>query len=107
MTDLFRIRWGTPVEIERRRRIKLSLWAYAYEIVGVPLVDDATFDAMAYASNRDINTGRLDEWWRQHFQPYTGQWVHHHPEINRLAKLYVDMTVNWPKFGQAAMVRRS
>lgn len=79
--------------MERRRRIKLSLWAFAYEIVGAPMVDDATFDAMAYASNRDISTGRLDIWWRLNFQPFTGQWVHQHPELDRLAKLYVDLVV--------------
>lgn len=84
--DLFR--WGTPVEVERRRRIRLSLWAYAYEIAGAQLVDDARFDAEAYRSDPDIETGRLDDWWRACFAPHTGQWIHSHPELPALAQLH-------------------
>ncbi len=36
--------WGTPAEVERRRRILLALWAYAYEC-GDPLVEDAEYDS--------------------------------------------------------------
>ena len=39
--------WGSPVEVERKRRINLALWAYAYEVQDDPLVDDATFDREA------------------------------------------------------------
>ena len=86
MIDLFR--WGTPIEIERRRRIRLSLWAYAYEIAGAQLVDDARFDAEAYKSDPQIETGHLDDWWQACFAPHTGQWIHSHPELQRLADLY-------------------
>lgn len=88
--DLFR--WGTPVEIERRRRIRLCLWAYAYEIAGAPLVDDHRFDTEAYASDPTLSTGRLDQWWRETFQPFTGQWIHQHPELSRLAALHARLT---------------
>jgi hypothetical protein len=86
--DLFWQPWGTPVEIERRRRIRLSVWAYAYEIVGEPIVEDWRFDIEAYASDPTIITGRLDDWWRASFQPFTGQWIHSHPETDRLTRLY-------------------
>jgi hypothetical protein len=80
--------WGSRTEVERRRRIRLSVWAYAYEIANAPLVDDARFDAEAYASNPQIFTGRLDIWWMQHFRPFTGQWINWHPELPRVALLY-------------------
>ena len=86
MIDLFA--WGTPVEVERRRRIQLSLWAYAYEIKDTLLVDDHIFDAVARQSDITIRTGRLDEWWAKNFHPDTGVWIHDHPELDRLAARY-------------------
>lgn len=84
--------WGTTEEIERRTRIKLTVWAYAYEIAGDPLVTDTEFDALAYTSNRNIQTGLYDEWWRDNFQPHTGQWIYNHPGLNACAKVYCCLT---------------
>ena len=86
MIDLFK--WGTPVEVERRRRIRLTLWAYAYEVQDRPLVADHTFDAEARKSDPSIDTGHLDDWWRACFNPSTGIWVHMHPELQRVKALY-------------------
>jgi hypothetical protein len=33
--------WGSEIEIERKRRINVSLWAYAYERESDSLVSDA------------------------------------------------------------------
>lgn len=82
--DLF-----TYVEIERRRRIRLSVWAYAYEIAGCGIVADAKFDREAYASDPTIITGRLDDWWFINFSPNTGQWIHSHPEMDKLYNCYL------------------
>lgn len=81
--------WGSPEEIERRRRIRLAVWAYAYEYLSVSLVDDATFDREAYLVNPKMNTGnaRLDRFFRTRFAPFTGQWVHSHPDKHRLAAI--------------------
>ena len=38
----------SEVERERRRRINVALWAYAYEERDDPIVDDATFDRVSY-----------------------------------------------------------
>lgn len=81
--------WGSPVEIERRRRILLSVWAYAYEMMDVSLVDDHTFDAECLKVNLLIATGnkKLDKWWRSNFDPSTGMWVRNHPEQGRLRQI--------------------
>jgi len=84
--DLFQ--WGAWDEIERRIRIRLSVWAYAYEIAGTALVDDATYDALAYKSRPHIITGRFDDWWRTFYTPYSGAWIYTHPDLNGIAKLY-------------------
>lgn len=93
--DIFKVsqwpKWGTPIEIERRRRIRLSMWAYAYEIAGQSLVTDAQFDAEARLSDLSIETGRLDGWWAKHFTPSSGMWIHHHPELAGIKRLFEDM----------------
>lgn len=72
-----------PAALERQRRIVLAAWAYAYEIDGNEVVDDARFDALAYLIDLGQGTGddAMDEWWRANFQPYTGTWIHHHPDL--------------------------
>jgi len=82
--------WGSPVEIERRLRIRVALWAFAYELRSDSLVDDATFDAAARAIDLTIATGRpdLDAWFRENFDPSTGSWVWRHPEVGKLSTLY-------------------
>lgn len=84
--DLFG--WGRPIERERRIRIRLCVAAYAYEIAGAPLIHDAAFDALALQSDVTIQTGRHDAWWAECFKPYTGSWIHSHPELTRVAVLY-------------------
>ena len=87
MIDLFRTSWGDWIEVERRTRIKLCVAAYAYEIDQHPILTDAQFDALAMSSNRNIRTGRFDLWWRQTFQPYTGSWIHSHPDLEGVRRL--------------------
>lgn len=77
------------VEEERRRRIRVSCWAYAYEFDDAPLVDDATYDQEARLIDPKIETGheRLDEFFREHFDPSTGMWVREHPQLAKLRQL--------------------
>lgn len=81
--------WGTPIEIERRRRIRVSVWAHAYEALDVSLVDDHTFDAECMLVDPKVSTGHaiLDAFFRKHFVAYSGQWVTKHPDKRRLDAL--------------------
>lgn len=85
--------WGSPVEIERRRRILVSVWAYAYEIMNDPIVSDAKFDSECRAVNLDQGTedDSLDFWFSENFDPDTGQWVNDHPNKEGLHKWYTRM----------------
>jgi len=76
---------------ETRARIRVALWAYAYEVKQDPLVDDATFDAVAATIDVTTTTKRpdLDEFFRREFSPHTGQWVWKHPEIGKLEAMYI------------------
>ncbi len=89
MRNLFLAR--TRKEIETHRRIKLSIWAYAYEIYHTSMVDDYRFDAEACKVDLSINTNRpdLDEWFRENFDPCTGYWIHNHPEKNKIHNLFM------------------
>lgn len=75
---------------ETRRRIRLSVAAWAYEIHDDPVMSDADFDALSRQVDLSISTARpdLDEWFRAAFDPNTGVWVHGHPEAGRLEALY-------------------
>lgn len=84
--DLFA--WGRPSEVERRTRIRLCVAAYAYEIASVPLMDDAQYDRLAAQSDRTVMTGQWDAWWNAQFEPHTGQWIHTHPDLTGVARLY-------------------
>lgn len=82
--------YQTKKEIERRRRIRLSLWAYAYEIRGESIVSDAVFDEEARKVDLTIDTGnpKMDKWFKENFADYTGSWIGKHPELDKLAALY-------------------
>ena len=84
--------WGTPKEVETRRRIIVSVWAYAYEFCANSIVPDHIFDAECYllAAGLHIDTDRmdLDYWFRGMFDPSTGLWIHKHPELDKISKLY-------------------
>lgn len=79
--------WGTPVEVERRTRIRLCVAAHAYEVMAQPVMGDAEFDALARSSRPDVTTGLHDDWWREHFVPHTGQWIHTHPDVEGIRRL--------------------
>lgn len=82
--------WGSPKEIETRRRIKLSIWAYAYEFENVSLVPDALFDIHCGLVDLNIRTDRpdLDLWFVMHFKPHTGMWIRSHPELDKIRSIY-------------------
>lgn len=78
----------TPVEAERQRRIRVLLYAYAYEFENVSLVSDHVFDTLCSEVDVSINTGRHDEWFREHFAAYTGMWIRNFPDIEGVCSLY-------------------
>ena len=81
--------YGFEVCQETRNRIKVSLAAYAYEVLGESIMTDAEYDKLAKSIKLDIDTRRpdLDKWFRRNYVPYTGSWIHGHPEKPRLHQL--------------------
>lgn len=82
--------WGSITEVERRNRILVTLYAYAYEIESNPLVSDADFDELCLKVNPNEPTGNevLDTFFREEFSPHTGQWIHAHPYLDKVAIHY-------------------
>lgn len=80
----------TRVERERWLRIRLALAAYAYEYENDSIMSDAEFDKLSLEVDTSIRTGnrKLDKFFRDHFNPSTGQWVTRHPEKPKLKRLY-------------------
>lgn len=75
---------------EIRNRIRLSIYAYAYEFKNESLISDGEFDKMALEIEPDIMTSneKLDKFFFEEFDSSTGQWIHKHPELEKVAKLY-------------------
>ena len=82
--------WGSEIEREVKRRINVSLWAYAYEVENDSLVSDNIYDMECLKINLKISTGnkKLDRFFRKEFDPDTGSWVHDHPGIDRIQEIY-------------------
>ena len=82
--------WGSDVEKERKNRIKLSIAAYSYEVHSDSIMSDSEFDDLANKINVQTNTDNeiMDDFFKQEFNPYTGQWIHKHPNKDGLEKLY-------------------
>jgi len=73
-----------------RLRIRLCVYAYAYEIANETLIPDHEFDAMCLKIDPSIETGneKMDAWFKKEFNPSTGQWIHKHPELGRIVHIY-------------------
>lgn len=82
--------WGSEIEKQIRLRIRLSIAAYAYEKCDDSIISDAEFDKKCLEINPKIETGnkKLDDFFRSEFDPSTGQWIHKHPELHKIAELY-------------------
>lgn len=84
----------TEVEIEVANRIKVSVWAYAYELESDSIVSDEVFDETCLSINPKLSTGNtkriktLDKFFQEEFNAYTGQWIHKHPELDKIRELY-------------------
>ena len=66
---------------ERRRRIRVAVWAYSYENLAASIVSDAKFDKTCLQINLAVDTAdaEMDTWFRKNFHPDTGQWIHSYP----------------------------
>lgn len=91
-------KWGNPIEVERKKRIKLAIAAYAYEFEADSIMSDGDFDKLCLEINPSISTvdehnekryEKLDTFWRTEFQPDTGQWIHKHPELDLVKQTYL------------------
>ena len=82
--------WGNQVEKQRRNRILVSVYAYAYEFDDSALVSDAEYDRLARSIDPSIATGHgpLDQFFKQHYSPDTGMWIHHHPYLADIIRIY-------------------
>lgn len=71
-------------------RIRLAVAAYTYEYEATSIMSDADYDRLSKEVNPKISTGnrKLDAFFRKHFHPDTGQWVHKHPEKHKLKRIY-------------------
>ena len=83
---------ATMGEIQTRNRIKIAVFAYAYEFKNDSLVSDAEFDELAkeVKAGLDIGTGndKLDEFFAKEFVTDSGMWIHRHPELHKVCDMY-------------------
>lgn len=77
---------------EIRNRIRVAVAAYAYEIENDSIMSDADFDELSRKIDPEVQTGNrdLDHFFWSEFTPETGMWIHQHPEIEGLRRIYLD-----------------
>lgn len=79
---------------ETRNRIRVCVLAYAYEMRSDSLVSDHEFDKLCGEIDLTEFTGNdeMDTWFIKHFKPWTGQWIHNHPNIEGLRRIYENLS---------------
>lgn len=82
--------WGAPIEVEVRNRIQLSVATYAYELRDSPIMVDLDWDRLAQGINPRLGTCHplVDEFFAGQFSPMTGVWIHEHPELDKIKRLF-------------------
>lgn len=90
LTELEYGKWGRAIEIETHRRIRLCVATYAYEIADDPIMPDHVWDMIAQQINPKLGTCHplVDEFFAAEFSPMTGMWIHNHPELEGIKRLY-------------------
>jgi hypothetical protein len=91
----------TKQELERSKRIRLSVAAFAYEFTGEITLTDQEYERLAYSIDREVATWtdqtdkrqvkhskKCDEFFKESFQPYTGQWIWQHPGLKGIEAIY-------------------
>ena len=93
--------YSEEVDKQIKVRIKLSVCAYAYEFHNDSIISDGEFDDLSKQVNLNIDTRlpHMDSWFRDNFEPDTGMWIHKHPELDRVKRLYVKYFADRPKSG--------
>jgi len=53
-------------------------------------MSDGEFDKLCKEINLSISTGHpvMDAWFRKEFNPSTGSWIHIHPQLDGIRRLY-------------------
>jgi hypothetical protein len=51
---------------------------------------DGEYDSLSLQVDTSISTGNktLDKFFKDSFDPSTGQWIYNHPELERIEQLY-------------------
>ena len=62
----------TKEEEQKRKRINIALWAYAYEVHNDSIVSDAMFDKVGREIDLTIKTGNpeMDKWFEGNYEDY-------------------------------------
>ena len=88
MNELFKT--FTIKERETRKRILISVYAYAYEIKDTSIINDFKYDELALEIDLKASTNRpdLDLWFQQNYHSCTGGWIYEHPELDKIKNIY-------------------
>lgn len=81
----------TPFEIANTQRIQrrkqLAVVTFGIELRDHSIMLESDWDQIAAAIEPRSGTGHpyIDEFWAAHFSPMTTAWIHHHPELDKVA----------------------
>lgn len=77
-------------------RTRLAIFAFAYEFRSNSLIGDKEYDELSLLVDPAIETDNpeLDKFFREHYHPATGQWIHSHPQLAGIERIYNSIIAN-------------
>lgn len=83
-------RWASYLRTEVFRRKQIAAVTFGVEIRGVALMLETDWDGIAQRIDTSLGTCHpvLDEFFRARFSPLTTSWIHEHPELDGIARMF-------------------
>lgn len=83
-------RWAAYLRQEVFRRKQIAAVTFGVEVRGVALMLESDWDGIAQRINTALGTCHpvIDEFFRARFSPLTTSWIHDHPDLGGVAKMF-------------------
>lgn len=89
--------WKTYMEINQRYEI--SVYACAYELYAVSMIDDSLYDCLSLYVNKEYMTGipdGHDGFFYTNYDASSGMWINKHPNLDEIKEITIQLLTGEP-----------